>query len=83
MSGRTDVAETLDAKGQSCPVPVVKTREAVDRLDPGAVLEVHTTDRGSVSDIEGWAAGTNGVELLDQHDEDGVYHHYVRRTEDR
>lgn len=54
-------AKTLDVTGKSCPMPVVKTKQAVDDLDSGALLEVHATDAGSVSDIDGWAAETPGV----------------------
>jgi TusA-related sulfurtransferase len=81
MSAEFDIAETLDVKGASCPMPVVKTKSAVDDLDAGEVLEVLATDPGSMSDIDGWADGTAGVELVDQTEGDDVYRHYVRKTE--
>ena len=81
MSAEFDIAETLDVKGASCPMPVVKTKSAVDDLDAGEVLEVLATDPGSMSDIDGWADGTAGVELVDQTEGDDVYNHYVRKTE--
>lgn len=81
MSTDYDIAETLDVKGASCPMPVVKTKAAIDDLSEGDVLEVLATDSGSVSDIDGWADGTDGVELLDQSEGDDVYTHYVRKTE--
>lgn len=81
-----DVTETLDVKGASCPMPVVKTKQAIDELETGDVLEVQATDSGSVSDIDGWAAGTAGVELLDQEEREvggeTVYIHYIRATEE-
>lgn len=74
--------ETLDVTGESCPMPVVKTKQAVDDLASGDLLEVHATDAGGVSDIDGWAAGTPSVELLDQseqtQDDTTVYVHRVR-----
>ncbi|MUV88657.1 hypothetical protein GJ629_01130 [Halapricum sp. CBA1109] len=81
MSDAFDITETLDVKGESCPMPVVKTKQAVDGVGVGDVLEVLATDSGSMSDIEGWASGTDGVELLEQAEEGDVYRHYVRRTE--
>jgi tRNA 2-thiouridine synthesizing protein A len=85
MSTEHDVTETLDVKGLSCPMPVVKTKQAIDELAPGEVLRVLATDKGSMSDIEGWADSTDGVELLDQREsEDGgetVYEHLVRHLE--
>jgi tRNA 2-thiouridine synthesizing protein A len=81
MSAEFDITETLDVKGASCPMPVVKTKTAIDDLSEGEVLEVVATDPGSMSDIDGWADGTDGVELVDQKEGDNVYRHYVRKTE--
>ncbi|WP_367175200.1 sulfurtransferase TusA family protein [Haloarcula rubripromontorii] len=80
MSEAFDIAETLDVKGASCPMPVVKTKQAIDDLTEGSVLEVIATDSGSMSDIKGWAEGTNGVALLEQVDKGDVYKHYVEKT---
>jgi TusA-related sulfurtransferase len=81
MSSNIDVTETLDVTGQNCPMPVIKTKGAVDELSPGDVLKVVATDSGSMSDIKGWAESTDGVELVDQVEGDGTYTHYVRKTE--
>ena len=80
MSEQIDVTETLDVKGQSCPMPVVKTKQAIDDLDGGDVLEVLATDSGSMSDIDGWADGTDGVSLLSQEEDGDLYRHYVQKT---
>ena len=81
MSTEYDVTTTLDVKGESCPMPVVKTRQRTDDLAPGDVLEVVATDSGSMSDIAGWANSTEGVELLDQDEAEDRYTHYVRKVE--
>ena len=85
MSEAYDITETLDVKGQSCPMPIVKSKQATGGLDEGEVLEVIATDSGSMSDIRGWASTTDGVELLDQEEgeESGeaVFKHHVRKTE--
>jgi TusA-related sulfurtransferase len=81
MSSNIDVTETLDVKGQNCPMPVIKTKQAMDGLAVDEILEVVATDSGSMSDIKGWADSTDGVELVDQVDGDGVYTHYIRKTE--
>lgn len=84
MSTEFEITETLDVKGKSCPMPVVETKQATDGLDEGDVLEVIATDSGSMSDIQGWANTTDGVELLDQQEleEDGesVYRHVVEKA---
>ncbi len=85
MSLETDVTETLDVKGASCPMPVVKTKQAVDELSAGDVLEVVATDSGSMSDLDGWASGTDGVTLVDQEERseggEDLYVHYVQVEE--
>lgn len=81
MSSEIDVTDTLDVQGANCPMPVIKTKQAIDGLSAGDVLEVVATDSGSMSDIKGWAESTPGVELVDQVEGDGVYTHYVRKTE--
>ena len=81
MSAEFNVTETLDVKGESCPMPVVKTKSAIDDLGEGELLEVLATDSGSMSDLGGWADSTGGVELVEQRDEGDVYKHYVRKTE--
>ena len=85
MSTEYTVTETLDVKGLNCPMPVVKAKQATDDLDAGEVLEIVATDSGSMSDIDGWASGTDGVELLEQEERDEggetLYVHYVRKTQ--
>jgi TusA-related sulfurtransferase len=81
MSVDISATETLDVKGENCPMPVVKTKQAIDEIAADEVLEVVATDSGSMSDIAGWADTTGGVELLDQVEGDGVYTHYVQKTQ--
>jgi TusA-related sulfurtransferase len=81
MSTEYTVTETLDVKGLSCPMPVVKTKQAIDELAGDEVLAVLATDSGSMSDIAGWADTTAGVELIEQTEEGDVYRHVVRKTD--
>jgi tRNA 2-thiouridine synthesizing protein A len=55
--------ETLDARGLLCPLPVIRTQDAVKRLRPGTVLEVLSTDAGTIHDIPAWCR-VHGHELL-------------------
>ncbi|MBO8170836.1 MAG: sulfurtransferase TusA family protein [Bacillaceae bacterium] len=71
--------ETLDCQGLSCPMPVVKTKKAMENLEPGQVLEVIATDKGSLADIKGWANST-GHDYLGSLDEEGVLKHYIRKS---
>jgi tRNA 2-thiouridine synthesizing protein A len=67
-----DIAKTLDASGLACPMPVVKTRQAINELESGQVLEVISTDRGSLSDMPAWAEGT-GNRIVEQREDDGRF----------
>jgi TusA-related sulfurtransferase len=76
--------ETLDVKGAKCPMPLVKTRKAINGLPVGNVLQVIATDRGSIADFQGWAKTAKNIELLGQetvqNDGTDLYVHYVKRT---
>ena len=71
----------LDARGLLCPMPIVKAAKEIKGLEPGQVLKIMATDRGSVADVPAWAEDT-GNELIDWHEEDGVFVYYVRKGED-
>lgn len=71
--------KTLDVKGESCPIPVVKTKQQADSLDENEILRVVSTDSGSLSDINGWSNGVDSIELLKQNEEDDLYIHYIKK----
>lgn len=75
----TAIAVTLDLKGLSCPLPIVKTAKAVKELLPGDVIEAVATDPGSAPDFVAWCRAT-GNELLEQSEQDGVYRFVIRKT---
>ena len=68
----------LDARGLLCPMPVVKAGREMKTLEPGQVLKVLATDRGSIADMPAWAEDT-GNELVEWHEEDGVLVYFVRK----
>ncbi|HZO49795.1 MAG TPA: sulfurtransferase TusA family protein [Gaiellaceae bacterium] len=71
----------LDARGLLCPMPVVKAAKEIKVLEPGQVLKILATDRGSIADMPAWAEDT-GNELLEWHEEGDHLVYYVRRGED-
>jgi tRNA 2-thiouridine synthesizing protein A len=54
----------LDARGLLCPLPVIRTQDAVARLAPGTTLEILATDPGALHDIRAWCR-VNGHSYLD------------------
>jgi tRNA 2-thiouridine synthesizing protein A len=73
------VDQTLDAKGLSCPLPILKTKKAVEALAKDQVLKVVTTDPGSKNDMASWAKRT-GNEVLKIEEGSGSFTFYIKKT---
>jgi tRNA 2-thiouridine synthesizing protein A len=71
--------ELLDCTGMSCPLPVVKTAQAIKKLAQGAVLELLATDPGVEPDMRAWSQRT-GNELLGIRKQGEVFHVLIRRA---
>lgn len=69
---------TIDCKGLSCPMPLLKTKKAIQKLQPGQILEVLGTDPGSKNDIPGWCERA-GHEFLGVKEDAGFMRFYVRK----
>ncbi|MGM0453030.1 MAG: sulfurtransferase TusA family protein [Thermodesulfobacteriota bacterium] len=68
--------QTLDARGLSCPMPMLKTKKTLKGMKTGQVLEVWSTDPGSKNDIPDFCK-KQGNELIDIIDEDEGYTRYI------
>lgn len=77
-----DYDNSLDAKGLNCPLPILKTKVLLNRMQPGEVLYVEATDPHSVVDFEAYCART-GHELVHkvEAEDEGLYAFYIRRIE--
>jgi tRNA 2-thiouridine synthesizing protein A len=73
-----EITTLVDARGLSCPMPIVKTAQAVKGLPPGAAIELIATDAGSVKDVAAWCRAT-GNELIEQTSDGAVYRFVIRR----
>lgn len=69
----------VDTKGLSCPMPIVKTKKAMNEVNPGLVVEVQATDKGSKADLKAWAEST-GHQYLGTLEEENAFKHYLRKT---
>jgi tRNA 2-thiouridine synthesizing protein A len=68
----------LDARGLNCPMPIVKTAQAIKGLASGQTLEVLATDPGSVKDFEAWSR-TTGNPLVEQSADGGVFRFVLQK----
>jgi len=73
-----EIIQHVDARGLSCPMPIVKTALAIKAIASGGLLEVLATDPGSVKDFAAWSRST-GNELVEQSTDGGVYRFVLRR----
>jgi len=69
----------IDCTGLFCPMPIVKTREAIKQMAVGHVLEMLSDDPGSDPDMKSWAQIT-GHELVGVFRQGAVYRFLVRKT---
>lgn len=74
-----EIKETLDTKGLSCPMPMMKLAKAIKGINSGEVLEMLGTDPGTKSDLPKWCA-KSGNTLLEGTDlEGGVFRFLIQK----
>ncbi|MBV4484041.1 sulfurtransferase TusA family protein [Pseudomonas sp. SWRI153] len=69
----------LDASGLNCPLPLLKAKMELNKLQSGAVLKVIATDAGSQRDFRTFAK-LAGHALLREEDEAGVYRYWLKKA---
>jgi tRNA 2-thiouridine synthesizing protein A len=73
-----DFDKELDARGLSCPLPILKTKKSLNELASGQVLKVVATDPGSVKDFDAFANQT-GHTLLSSTQQDKEFVFYMKK----
>ena len=69
---------TLDAKGLSCPMPLLRTKKEIGKLKSGEILEILGTDPGSRNDLPGWCE-KSGHTFLGEREGDGFIHFFIKK----
>ena len=78
MTMSATTMRTLDLRGLSCPLPILKTAGAMKAVASGDLIEVLATDPGSVPDFDAWARST-GNQLVERTEEAGAYRFVLRK----
>ncbi len=73
------VDDHLDVCGLSCPLPLLKAKQALNRLETGQVLGVVCTDPGSVRDFKVFS-DQSGHNLLSSKEEEGKYYYELKKA---
>lgn len=74
------IVTTVDARGQSCPGPLVSLAKALKDASQGDLLELLATDPGSQSDVPSWASISDNELLEAETLEDGIFRYVVRKA---
>ena len=68
----------LDARGLKCPLPILRTKKAINGMSPGQVLKVVATDPGSIKDMQAFATQT-GNPLLSTAEDGKDYVFFLKK----
>ena len=75
----TETTATLDAPVLNCPLPILRTKKALNVLEPGDTLQLISSDPGSVKDIDAFCKQTAN-ELLENNTESGEFTFIIRKS---
>ncbi|MEX1032036.1 MAG: sulfurtransferase TusA family protein [Cellvibrionaceae bacterium] len=75
MSEDLPIADTVDASGLNCPLPLLKAKQGLKQLSAGQCLKVIATDPGSVRDFQVFAELSGNRLLLSS--EEGEFYYYI------
>jgi tRNA 2-thiouridine synthesizing protein A len=70
--------QTLDCKGLSCPMPIIKLAKAIKKMGSGEVLEMIGTDPESKADVPAWCEKTGNI-FLEQSEDSGTFKFYIKK----
>lgn len=73
------IDQVLDARGLNCPLPILRAKKAIGELATGQVLQVISTDPGSVNDFASFCSQT-GNALLSSREAGGAYEFQIRKA---
>jgi len=80
LGNQTKPDRSLDCVGLYCPEPVFRTRQEIDKMDVGDVLEVVADDPAAEEDIPRLVKRL-GLELVEMHKENDLIHFVIKKTE--
>ncbi|MBE0661870.1 MAG: sulfurtransferase TusA family protein [Bacteroidales bacterium] len=71
---------TLDCKGLSCPMPMMKLAKTMKELKSGQVLEMLGTDPGTKSDLPKWCEKSGNIMLQEEMLDGGVFRYLIKKN---
>ena len=74
------MTETLDARNLNCPLPILRTKKALNGMGTGEHLKILATDPGSVNDLKAFCQQT-GNELISSESENDEFIFIIRKSQ--
>ena len=74
------IAQSIDARGLNCPLPVMKAKKGIQDLSVGQSLEVISSDPGSLRDMDALCRSTGDKLISTDNQEDGSYRFVIEKT---
>ncbi|TFE23534.1 sulfurtransferase TusA family protein [Cohnella luojiensis] len=68
----------VDTKGLACPMPLVKGKKALDKMLPGQIMELVSTDKGALNDFKAWVKQSKN-EWISHQESNGVHTFLIRK----
>ena len=75
----TQATQSLDARGLNCPLPILRTKKALNSMESGETLAILSTDPGSVKDMQAFCKQT-GNELVATNSNQGEFEFFIRKS---
>ncbi|MHB1084061.1 MAG: sulfurtransferase TusA family protein [Thiobacillus sp.] len=75
----THATQSLDARGLNCPLPILRTKKALNAMGSGETLAILSTDPGSVKDMQAFCKQT-GNELVATNSNQGEFEFFIRKS---
>ena len=73
------VVTEVDARDLDCPLPLLRAKQALNKVVSGDVIKVMATDSGSVRDFQAYAR-QSGHQLIEFRESNQCYYYWLRKA---
>ncbi len=78
--GENNIAQVLDARNLNCPLPILRTKKALNTMGQGEYLKIQATDPGSVKDLSSFCEQTGNELISSESGNEGEFIFVIKKT---